>query len=145
MVHLQSGLRILKDARAQIKEMKLSNSRRQGKGISKEEEFLMEKYIAPLLVRLSVQAILYVDSRTLEERHTIAKALAGAKKQGADEVEQHDEGVDDNMFDKSEWKFEVLEDARDKLNFVAEGLFRMTWLCDRKLFYPAYMLHLESM
>lgn len=133
MVHLQSGLEILKDAREQIKEQKRTNSRGSGKGISREEEFIMEKYIAPLLVRLSVQAILYVDTRSIEEKIVMAKALGGVDRTGASGPKQQD----DPTVEELAWKFESLEVAREKLNESAEARFRMVYVCDR-MFPPLF-------
>jgi len=124
LVHLQSGLKILKDARAQIKAQKNSTSRRTGRGISREDEHVMEKFLAPLLVRLSVQAILYIDSRPVGEKVILARALSGITDTLASELgtTMHD----------SMWSFESLEQARESLNMAAEAHFRTAFLCDRK-------------
>ena len=118
MLHLQSGLKILKEVRSQIK----SKAKRNGRTISKEEEYIVERYISPLFVRLIVQAILYVDTRTNAQKMVLARELSVEDYYDMDGVcdESPEEG----------FVFTSLEDAREKLNTAAAGLFRMFYVCD---------------
>jgi hypothetical protein len=58
MLHLQSGIKILEDMR------------RRGKG--GEDVDVVESKIVPLFTRLSIQAILYIDTREENERRRLA-------------------------------------------------------------------------
>lgn len=130
MMHLQSGLKILKELRAQIR----TKTKRNGREITKEEEFIIEKYIAPLFERLIVQTILYVDTRTTAEKLVLARELS----------------VEDSNYDTQrllenenheDWDFKDLEEAREKLNTTASGLFRMFYVCDGMYLFS---LHFQS-
>jgi Fungal specific transcription factor domain len=95
MVHLQSGLRILRDMTR-----------------TTEVNHIIENIISPLFLRLSVQSILYVDTRDPNDRYSFATELTHVchRKGGVPET------------------FETLEDARSCLNEAADGLFRMFYL-----------------
>lgn len=95
MVHLQSGLKILKD---------LSRT--------KEVDHILENVISPLFMRLSVQSILYIDTREPDDRQIFAAELTFACKRKA--------GIPET--------FETLEEARSCMNEAAGGLFRMFYL-----------------
>ena len=58
MVHLQSGLRILRDMRN-----------------SSTDNHIVEDNIAPLFMRLSIQSFIYVDTRSTSDRRAFAKEL----------------------------------------------------------------------
>lgn len=60
LVHLQSGLKILRDLRKR----------------SVEDEFVINSHLAPLFTRLSLQAILFIDTRSSEERLALTTELA---------------------------------------------------------------------
>ncbi|KUJ20885.1 uncharacterized protein LY89DRAFT_778534 [Mollisia scopiformis] len=98
MIHLQSGLKILKDFKAQ----------------SAEDAHMVETHITPLFMRLSIQAILYIDTRTTSERKDLVNEMAEicARETEVPEI------------------FESLEDARKHMNQSAHGLFRMFHICD---------------
>ena len=93
MVHLQSGLRILRDMRE-----------RSGK-----DDHIIEDNIAPLFMRLSLQSIIYVDTRSTPDRRAFARELMGVSSREIIIPEQ----------------YETLEEARNGLNQAADGLFRM--------------------
>ncbi|TVY46579.1 Transcriptional regulatory protein [Lachnellula occidentalis] len=97
MVHLQSGLRILRDMTR-----------------TPDIEHIIDNIISPLFLRLSVQSILYVDTRDPEDRHNFATELTL--------VCHTKEGVPET--------FETLEEARSCLMEGADGLFRMFYLTD---------------
>jgi len=101
MVHLQSGLRILRDARAR-------------KSI---DEHIIEETIAPLFMRLSVQAIIYLDTRNTSERRAFVEELMKTSFRSSDVTDT----------------FETIEDARNGINDAMEGLFRMFYFCDGDL------------
>lgn len=79
---------------------------------NKAEEPMIEELIAPLLLRLGVQSILYIDTSLPRDRVAFAreltkivptrKTLPGA--------------------------FSTLEEARSSINECADGLFRMFYL-----------------
>ncbi|KAG9236647.1 hypothetical protein BJ875DRAFT_371617 [Amylocarpus encephaloides] len=101
IVHLQSGMRILRDLRSS------------GRPIDP----LIEDVIAPLLLRLGLQSILYIDTSEPHDRATFARELTQAVPQG--------KSVPD--------VFPSLEEARSSLNECCDGLFRMFYLCDGSL------------
>jgi len=101
MVHLQSGLRILRDLRKK----------------PYYGSHLVEKIIAPLFMRLSIQAILYIDTRSPDDRRAFASELMKAN-------------VDDQPVPEC---FTSLEEARNIMNQSADGLFRMFYMCDGDL------------
>jgi hypothetical protein len=108
MVHLQSGLRILQD-------IMLENSK---------SDHIIEDNIAPLFVRLSVQAIIYVDTISIPDRRAFAHSLIA--------IACHEMAIPE--------EFETLEEARRGLNQAANGLFQMFDMCDGDLplgFQPA--------
>lgn len=102
LVHLQSGLKILRDVKAH----------------SKEEEHIIQNSITPLFVRLCVQAILYIDTRSTPARRAFVTELSNI-------------GLIDQETSIPEC-FENLEEARVSLEKSADGLFRMFYLCDGK-------------
>jgi hypothetical protein len=114
-VHLQSGLKILRDVKAH----------------SKEEEHIIQNSITPLFVRLCVQSILYIDTRSTPARRAFVTELSNI-------------GLIDQRTSIPEC-FENLEEARVSLEKSADDLFRMFYLCDGKiLFSPPSTLKQES-
>jgi hypothetical protein len=101
MVHLHSGLKILRDLRLE----------------SAADSHIIEENLGPLFSRLSLQSILYVDTRTTEIRRDFVAQLSY--------IRRKDEEVPE--------EFETLDDARTCLNQAADGLFRVFYLCDGKL------------
>jgi hypothetical protein len=101
MLHLYSGLKILRDTRTE----------------SAGEIDMIEENLAPLFNRLSLQSILYVDTRTTEIRREFVAQLNFVRSKD-DEVPE---------------AFQTLEAARTCLNQAADGLFRVFYLCDGKL------------
>ncbi|KAH6719797.1 hypothetical protein BKA61DRAFT_593530 [Leptodontidium sp. MPI-SDFR-AT-0119] len=98
MAHLQSGLKILRDLKSN----------------SAGEEHAIATDIAPLFLRLSIQAILFIDTRPTPERRAMVTELA--------HVSSRNKAIPEI--------FESLEEARNCMNQVANSLFRMTYLCD---------------
>lgn len=105
MVHLQSGLRILRDMRMR----------------AAKDDHIIEDNIAPLFMRLSIQSIIYVDTRSTPDRKAFARELMAVSSREIIIPEQ----------------FESLEEARNGLNQAADGLFRM--------FYSSYSLNQEGL
>jgi hypothetical protein len=101
MVHLQSGLRILRDLRTRSQDM----------------VHIIENNIAPLFMRLSVQAILYIDTRSCADRKAFAAELMSGR--------AREERIPES--------FSTLEEARNCMNRTADGLFRMFYMCDGDL------------
>ena len=101
MVHLQSGLRILRDMRMR----------------SAKADHIIEDNIAPLFMRLAMQAIIYVDTRSTEDRKAFSQELMSISAREIIIPEQ----------------FETLEEARKSLNQAAHGLFRMFYMSDGEL------------
>lgn len=101
MVHLQSGLRILHDMRMR----------------SAADNHIIEDNIAPLFMRLSIQSIIYVDTRSTPDRKAFARELMNVSEREIIIPEQ----------------FDTLEEARNGLNQAADGLFRMFYMCDGDL------------
>jgi Fungal specific transcription factor domain/Fungal Zn(2)-Cys(6) binuclear cluster domain len=95
MVHLQSGLRILRDMRR-----------------SSTENHIIEDNIAPLFMRLSIQSIIYVDTRSTHDQTAFAGILMDVSRK---EIVISEE-------------FESLEEARNALNQAADGLFRVFYM-----------------
>jgi len=95
MVHLQSGLRILRDMR------RLSTGNR-----------IIEDNIIPLFRRLSMQAIIYVETRSTHDQIAFARELMDVS---GKEIVISEE-------------FENIEEARNALNQAAEGLFRVFYM-----------------
>lgn len=95
MVHLQSGLKILRDMTR-----------------TTDVHHIVENIISPLFLRLSVQSILYIDTRDPAQRFSFATELTHVchRKGGMPET------------------FESLEEARCCMNEAADGLFRMFYL-----------------
>jgi hypothetical protein len=117
MVHLQSGLRILRDVR--------------NRPLPLHEKFMIENTIAPLFNRLSIQAILYVDTSSPDDRRAFASELM--------KTNEKDTLVPD--------VFSSLEEARNIINQSADGLFRMFYMCDGDLPYcyqPAESFELHA-
>ena len=95
MVHLQCGLRILRDLR-----------------ISSPDNHIVEDKIAPLFMRLSMQSIIYVDTRSTLERKAFAHELIDVSAQEIIILEQ----------------FASIEEARNALNQAADGMFRIFYM-----------------
>lgn len=98
MVHLQSGLKVLRDIRSR----------------PDIDKHMIETHIAPIFQRLSIQSILYLDTKRKQERHQLALNLMSS------------DCVDEYIPEA----FETLEDARTSMNNAADGLFRMFYMCD---------------
>jgi hypothetical protein len=98
IVHLQSGLKILRDVCARCP----------------DESHMIMSQIAPLFKRLSLQAILYIDTRSTPERRALVASFA-------------DLSFRENEIPEA---FKSLADARHALNEAADGLFRSFYLCD---------------
>jgi hypothetical protein len=96
MVHLQSGLRILKDFRAHRASL----------------DPMIEETIAPVLLRLGLQLILYIDTSGTRDRAIYATELTQAASQ-----EKPIPAV-----------FSSLEAARASLCECCDGLFRMFYM-----------------
>ncbi|KAF4637900.1 hypothetical protein G7Y89_g190 [Cudoniella acicularis] len=96
IVHLQSGLKILRDLRRQA------------------HNDLVENTITPLFLRLSMQSILYIDTREQEDRKAFAKELTHVV----------------SKLKPIPNSFETLEEARTSLNETTDSLFRMFYMCD---------------
>jgi hypothetical protein len=99
MVHLQSGLKILGDMRTK----------------SQEDDDIVENNLSPLFMRLSMQSILYIETRDTGAKKQIARQLMNVRLTEEPEIPD---------------AFESLEEARSALNRAADGLFRMFYLCD---------------
>ena len=95
MVHLQSGLRILRDMRR-----------------SSTRNHIIEDNIAPLFMRLSIQSIIYVETRSTHDKTAFARKLMDVSRK---EIVISEE-------------FESLEEARNALDQVADGLFRASYM-----------------
>lgn len=100
MVHLQSGLRILRDMRR-----------------SSTGNHIIEDNIAPLFIRLSIQSIIYVETRGTHDKTAFARKLMDVSRK---EIIISEE-------------FESLEEARNALDQVADGLFRAFYMWDEDL------------
>jgi hypothetical protein len=96
MVHLQSGMRILRGLRKP--------------GVP--EDPVLESTLAPLFIRLSVQAILYVDTSDPSERTAFAHEFSGVVSSEKPTPEA----------------FQTLEEARASMTECADGLFRMFYM-----------------
>ncbi|MCJ1437153.1 hypothetical protein MMC27_006538 [Xylographa pallens] len=110
MVHLQSGLRILRDLR------------RSSKG-----NHIIEDNILPLFTRLSIQSIIYVDTKSTYDQTGFARQLIDVS---GEEITISEE-------------FKSLEEARNALNQAANGLFRVFYMCDGDL--PVVLQPIESL
>ena len=99
MVHLHSGLKILCDLQ---------------RTSSAAENDIIQESLGPLFSRLSLQSILYVDTRTTAVRRDFVAQLrfVGSKDGEVPEA------------------FQTLEEARTFLNSTADGLFRVFYVCD---------------
>jgi hypothetical protein len=111
MVHLQSGLRILRDMRMR----------------SRTDNHIIEDNIAPLFMRLSIQSIIYVDTRSTPDRKAFARELM-------------DVSAREIIISET---FETLEEARNALNQAAEGLFRMFYSTCSPGHFPLFRLFQE--
>ncbi|TAQ87595.1 hypothetical protein B7494_g4111, partial [Chlorociboria aeruginascens] len=98
MIHLQSGLKILRTVRLR----------------SHTPNHMIETYIAPIFLRLSIQAILYIDTRSGVERYKFAKNIIDATTLDA----------------QMPATFNSLEEARLFMNKTADTVFNTTYLCD---------------
>lgn len=95
MVHLESGLQILREMRR-----------------SSTVDHMVEDKLAPLFVRLTMQSIIYVETRSEEDQADFARGLANLS---GKEIVIPDE-------------FESLEVARNALVQAVDGLFRALYL-----------------
>lgn len=101
MMHLQSGLDILPDFSSR----------------SKEDGDIVEQIMAPLFMRLTVQSILYIDTRNSFDQRRFAEKLR--------HVRTHEPALIPEAF-------EDLEEARTALDMATNGLFRVFYTCDGK-------------
>ncbi|KAF5868013.1 putative transcription factor cys6 protein [Botrytis fragariae] len=100
MVHLQSGLGILRDIRK-------SSTRNQ----------IIEEKIAPLFRRLSLQSIIYVETKSEHEKISFVEKL-----------------IDDSGKDiVISGEFKSIEDARNALDQATDSLFRTFYMMERVL------------
>ncbi|KAH8648211.1 hypothetical protein BGZ60DRAFT_390695 [Tricladium varicosporioides] len=97
MVHLQSGLKILRDMRR-----------------SSTGNHIIEDNIAPLFMRLSIQSIIYVETKSTHDKTAFARELMDVL---GKEIVISEE-------------FENLEEARNALNQAANGLIRAFYMWD---------------
>lgn len=95
MVHLQSGLRILRDMRR-----------------SSAGNHIVEDNIAPLFMRLSIQSIIYVDTRSTHDQRAFARKLIDVSREKVAILEE----------------FKSLEEARNALDQAVDGLFRAFYM-----------------
>jgi len=95
MVHLQSGLMILRDLR-----------------MSSTGNYIIEENLAPLCMRLSLQSIIYVETKNTHDQTAFAKKLMDVS---GKEIVISEE-------------FESLEEARNALDQAADGLFRAFYM-----------------
>ena len=102
MVHLQSGMKIMRDIRNRVTPC------------GPEDEYMIENTIAPIFVRLTSQAILYMDARATTDRAAYSADLQMIKK-------------DDILIPES---FDTLETARLALEMNVEEVFRFVLMCD---------------
>ncbi|KAB8297250.1 hypothetical protein EYC80_002617 [Monilinia laxa] len=102
IMHLQSGLRILHNSRLR------SNS---------QGEDLIEEHIAPMFMRLCIQAILYVDTREITERMAFAKVISTISNR-------------ENIIPR---EFKSLDAARRSLLQASDTLFRGGYMWDGNL------------
>ncbi|KAF7934807.1 uncharacterized protein EAE98_002852 [Botrytis deweyae] len=110
MVHLQSGLGILRDIRK-------SSTRNQ----------IIEEKIAPLFRRLSLQSIIYVETKSKHDKINFVEKLIDVS------------GKDGVIFEK----FKSIEDARNALDEAMDGLFRSFYMMER--FLPIILQPTESL
>ncbi|KFY78131.1 hypothetical protein V498_09185 [Pseudogymnoascus sp. VKM F-4517 (FW-2822)] len=101
MMHLQSGLDILPDLSSR----------------SKEDGDIVEQIMAPLFMRLTVQSILYIDTRNSFDQRRFAEKLMHVRTQEPALIPE---------------SFEDLEEARTALDMATNGLFRVFYTCDGK-------------
>lgn len=102
IMHLQSGLRILHNSR-------LPNN--------SQDEDLIEEHIAPMFMRLCIQAILYIDTREIPERMAFAKVISTISSQ-------------ENIIPR---EFKSLDAARRSLLQASDTLFRGGYMWDGNL------------
>ncbi|TVY55313.1 putative transcriptional regulatory protein [Lachnellula cervina] len=110
MVHLQSGLRILRDMRR-----------------SSTRNHIIEDNIAPLFTRLSLQSIIYVDTKSTHDQAAFATKLMDVSRKEFVIPEE----------------FESLGEARNALDQAADGLFRAFYIMDADL--PVVLQPIESL
>ena len=102
MVHLQSGMRIIRDIRLKTTACSL------------EDEYIVDNTIAPIFVRLSSQAIMYMDTRGTANRVAFSTDLQMIKKSETHIPES----------------FDTLETTRLALEANVEEAFRFILMCD---------------
>ncbi|ESZ93001.1 hypothetical protein SBOR_6622 [Sclerotinia borealis F-4128] len=102
IMHLQSGLKILHDNRLR------NNS---------QDEDMIEEIIAPMFMRLCIQAILYIDTRTIPERMAFARVISTTSSR-------------ENIIPR---EFKNLDVARRSLLQASDSLFRGGYLWDGNL------------
>lgn len=98
---MQSGLRILRDFKSKLAGDSIANS------------------LGHLLIRLSIQAVLYIDTREASDQKAFAAELM--------EVNMPETHIPES--------FESLEEARDGMCQAANALFQMFYMCDGDLPY----------
>lgn len=102
IMHLQSGLKILHNSRLRS---------------SRHDEDMIEENIAPMFMRLCIQAILYIDSREIPERMAFAEVISSISSR-------------ENIIPK---EFQSLDAARRSLIQASDSLFRGSYMWDGNL------------
>ncbi|TGO32158.1 hypothetical protein BHYA_0345g00020 [Botrytis hyacinthi] len=110
MVHLQSGLGILQDLRK-------SSTRNQ----------IIEEKIAPLFRRLTLQSIIYVETKSKHDKMNFVEKLTDVSR-------------NDTVISR---EFKSIEDARNALDQAMDGLFRSFYMMER--FLPIILQPTESL
>ena len=102
MLHLKSGMKIIQDIRSKAT------------SCSREDEYMIEDTIAPIFVRLSLQAIMYMDTRSTENRVAFSVCLLMLKKEATHIPES----------------LQSLDATRLALEQNVEEVFRFVLMCD---------------
>ncbi|KAL3425930.1 hypothetical protein PVAG01_02721 [Phlyctema vagabunda] len=107
LVHLTSGFKILQDSR----------------GESQANDHIIEKNVAPALIRSSVHSVLYFDTRRKDQRLSMMEELL--------EISSVPYEIPD--------LFEDIEEARLSLNMTLDQLFKIINLIDEDIPYNAQL------
>jgi hypothetical protein len=99
IIHLQSGLKILHNSHLKS---------------SPRDEEMIEDHIAPIFMRLCIQAVLYIDTRSEADRTAFALSIMTISRRKNVIAEE----------------FPDLETARRSLYQITEGLFSVFYMCD---------------
>ncbi|KAL2063615.1 hypothetical protein VTL71DRAFT_5420 [Oculimacula yallundae] len=109
MIHLESGLKIMRDMKSTTKYNEI------------------EENISPVLKRLSLQTIIYVEARSAQDRTEFARKLMDVPDTDAAVAEE----------------FQSLEEARNALNQAMDGLFRVFYLFNDDI--PMFLQSTENL